>query len=153
MNGLPENLIKRLSACSKHSCQTSFQSEEIWSHNSCTRYASRAFSQKPDWIQNTVDRLRTISCKASTYIQEIFSPSKKKKILHKIQWKCMLKVTKFKHDTFGKGAFAVYGHVAWIFLPKESKGICDEIEAFKQHFKTLNLWMSLLLQFAFEELL
>ena len=34
-----------------------------------------------------------------------------------------------------------------------NQGICDEIEAFKQHFKTLQLWMSLLLQFAFEELL
>ena len=25
-------------ACAKYSCQTSFQSEEIWSHNACTRY-------------------------------------------------------------------------------------------------------------------
>ena len=48
-------------ACAKHSCQTSFQSEEIWLHNSCTRYASLASSQIPDWIQNTVDRLQRTS--------------------------------------------------------------------------------------------
>ena len=71
MNGPPENLIKKLQRVQKHSCQTSFQSQEIWSHNSCTRYASLASSPIPDWIQNTVNR-----GKAPTYIQEMITPSK-----------------------------------------------------------------------------
>ena len=46
-----------------------------------------------------------------------------------------LKVPKFKHDTFGKRAFAVYGPLAWNCLPKEIR-LCDEIEAFKRNLKT-----------------
>ena len=45
------------------------------------------------------------------------------------------KVPKFKHDTFGKRAFAVYGPLAWNCLPKEIR-LCDEIEAFKRNLKT-----------------
>ena len=47
----------------------------------------------------------------------------------------VLEVPKFKHDTFGKHAFAVYGPLAWNCLPKEIR-LCDEIEAFKQNLKT-----------------
>ena len=47
----------------------------------------------------------------------------------------VLKVPKFKHDTFGKRAFAVYGPLAWNCLPKEIS-LCDEIEAFKRNLKT-----------------
>ena len=48
-------------SCAKLSCQTSFQSEEIWSHYSSTCCASLASSQIPDWIQNSVDRLQRTS--------------------------------------------------------------------------------------------
>ena len=34
-----------------------FPSEEIWSNNSCTHYASLASSQIQDWVQNTLDCL------------------------------------------------------------------------------------------------
>ena len=47
----------------------------------------------------------------------------------------VLKVPKFKHDTFGKRAFPVYGPLAWNCLPKEIR-LCDEIEAFKRNLKT-----------------
>ena len=52
-------------ACAKHSCQTSFKSEEIWSHNSRTCYVSLASSQVPDWIQNTVVHLQWVSWKGT----------------------------------------------------------------------------------------
>ena len=48
---------------------------------------------------------------------------------------CVLKVPKFKHDTFGKRAFAVCGHLAWNSLPTEIR-LCYEIEKFKQALKT-----------------
>ena len=48
---------------------------------------------------------------------------------------CVLKVPKFKHDTFGMLAFAVGGPLAWNCLPKEISW-CDEIEAFKWTLKT-----------------
>ena len=74
-------------ACAKDSCQTSFQSEEIWSHNSCTRYPSLASSQIPDWIQNTVDRLQRTSWQGTYLHPRNDHPIKKQKIFHKIQWR------------------------------------------------------------------
>ena len=65
-------------ACAKHSCQTSFQSEEIWSHNSCTRYPSLASSHIPDWDQNTVDRLQRLHGKTPTTSKK-WSPHQKAK--------------------------------------------------------------------------
>ena len=44
-------------------------------------------------------------------------------------------IPKFKHDTFSKHAFEVYGPLAWNRLPKEIR-LCDEIEAFKWNLKT-----------------
>ena len=74
-------------AGAKHSCQTSFQSEEIWSHNSCTRHVSLASSQIPDWIQNTVDRLQRTSWQGTYLHPRNDHPIKKQKIFHKIQWR------------------------------------------------------------------
>ena len=48
---------------------------------------------------------------------------------------CVLKVPRFKHDTFCKQAFIVCGPLAWNCLPKENR-LCDDIEAFKQSLKT-----------------
>ena len=63
---------KETTVCAKHSFQTSFQSEEIWLHNSCTCYALLASSKIPDWIQNTVDGLQRTSRQDT---QEIIAPS------------------------------------------------------------------------------
>ena len=41
--------------------------------------------------------------------------------------RCALEIPKFKHDTFGKRAFAVCGPLSWL---------CDEIETFKRTLKT-----------------
>ena len=122
-------------ACAKHSCQTSFQSEEIWSHNSCTRYASLASSQIPDWIQNTIDRLQRTLWQGTYLHPRNDPPSKSKRYSIRSNEERVLKVPKFKHDTFGKRAFAVYGPLAWNCLPKEIR-LCDEIEAFKRNLKT-----------------
>ena len=73
--------------CAKHSCQTSFQSEEIWSHNSRTRYASLASSQILDLIQNTFDRLQRTSWQGTHLHPRNDHPIKKQKIFHKIQWR------------------------------------------------------------------
>ena len=74
-------------ACAKHSWQTSFQSAEIWSHNSCTRYPLLASSQIPDWIQNTVDRFQRTSWQGTYLHPRNDHPIKKQKIFHKIQWR------------------------------------------------------------------
>ena len=73
--------------------------------------------------------------KATTYIQEMITPSKSKRYSIRSNEERVLKVPKFKHDTFGKRAFAVYGPLAWNCLPKEIR-LCDEIEAFKRNLKT-----------------
>ena len=73
--------------------------------------------------------------KAPTYIQEMITPSKSKRYSIRSTEERVLKVPKFKHDTFGKRAFAVYGPLAWNSLPKEIR-LCDEIEALKRNLKT-----------------
>ena len=74
-------------SCANHSCQTNFQSEQIWLHNSRIRYASLPSSQIPDWIQNTVGRLQRTSWRG-TYLHPINDhPIKKQKIFHKTQWR------------------------------------------------------------------
>ena len=122
-------------ACAKHICQTSFQSEEIWSHNSRTRNASLASSQIPDWIQNTVDRLQRTSWPGTYLHPRNDHPIKKQKIFHKIQRRTCPEGSKIQAWYFGKRAFAVYGPLAWNCLPKEIR-LCDEIEAFKRNLKT-----------------
>ena len=78
-------ISSRNSSVCKHSCQTSSQSEEIWLHNSRTRYASLASSQIPDWIQNTVDRLQRTSWPGTSLHPRNDHPIKKQRIFHKIQ--------------------------------------------------------------------
>ena len=65
----------------------------------------------------------------------MITPSKSKRYSIRSNEERVLKVPKFKHDTFGKRAFAVYGPLAWNCLPKEIR-LCDEIEAFKRNIKT-----------------
>ena len=72
---------------------------------------------------------------APTYIQEMITPSKSKRYSIRSNEERVLKVPKFKHDTFGYRAFAVYGPLAWNCWPKEIR-LCDEIEAFKRNLKT-----------------
>ena len=80
-----------------------------------------------DWIQNAIERLQKTSWQG-TYLYPInYQSIKKQKIFHKIP--------KYKHDTFGEGAFAVCGPLALGCLPKEIR-LCDETEAFKRNLKT-----------------
>ena len=65
----------------------------------------------------------------------MITPSKSKRYSVRSNEERVLKVPHFKHDTFGKRAFAVYGPLAWNCLPKEIR-LCDEIEAFKRNLKT-----------------
>ena len=74
-------------ACAKHSCQTTFQSKEIWLHTCCTGCASLASSEIPDWFQNAVDHLQRTSWQGILYEA------------------CVLNVPKWKHDTFPQTCF------------------------------------------------
>ena len=55
--------------------------------------------------------------KAHAYIQDMIIPSKSKRYSIRSNEERVLMVPKFKHDTFGKRAFAVYGSLAWNCLP------------------------------------
>ena len=65
----------------------------------------------------------------------MITPSKTKRYSIQSNEEHVLKVKKFKQDTFGKSTFAVYGPLAWNSLPKEIR-LCDENETFKQNLKT-----------------
>ena len=71
-----------------------------------------------------------------TYMQEMITPSKSKRYSIWSNEERVLKVPKFKHDTFGKRAFAVYEPLAWNCLPKEIR-LFYEIEEFKRNIETL----------------
>ena len=76
-----------------------------------------------------------LHCWAPTYIQEMIITSRSKIYSIRSNEERVLKVPKFKHDTFGTRAFAVYGPLAWNCLPKEIR-LYDEIEAFNRNLKT-----------------
>ena len=56
--------------------------------------------------------LKGLHGKAPTYIQEMTTPSKSKRYSIRSSEERVLKAPKFKHDTFSKRAFAVYGPLA-----------------------------------------
>ena len=89
----------------------------------------------PDWIKNTIDRLQRTSWKGTYLHPRNNHPIKKQKYCITSNEERVLKVPKFKHDTFGKCAFAVYGPLGWNCLQKQIR-LCDEIEAFKRNLKT-----------------
>ena len=100
-------------ACAKHSWQISFQSEEIWSHTSCTRYASLVPSQILDSIQfkTLLAVFKGLHGKAPTYIQEMITLSKSKRYSIRSNEESALNVPKSEDKTFGKRAF--WPEIAW----------------------------------------
>ena len=150
MNGLPENLIKKLQRVQNTAARLVFNLRIY----DCITPALVTLHWLPVKYRIEFKTLlivfKGLHGKALTYIQEMIIPSKSKRYSIRSNEECVLKVSKLKHDTFVKHALAVYGPLAWKCLPKEIR-LCDEIKAFKRNLKThfflLNLWMSLLLQF------
>ena len=126
-------------ACAKHSCQTSFQSEEIWSHNSCITLHWLQVKYRIEF-KTLLIVFKGLHGKAPTYIQDTLHWLQVK---YRIKFKTLLIVFKGLHgkaptyiqDTFGKRAFAVYGPLAWNCLPKEIR-LSGEIEAIKRNLQT-----------------
>ena len=86
-------------ACAKHSCQTSVQSEEIWSHNSCITLHWLPVKYQIE-LKTLLIVFKGLHGKAPTYIQEMIIPSKSKRYSIRSNEERVLKVPKFKHDHF-----------------------------------------------------
>ena len=135
MNGLPENLIKKLQRVQNTAAKLVFNLRKydritpalVTLHWLPVKYRIE--------FKTLLIVFKGLHGKAPTYIQEMITPSKSKRYSIRSNEERVLKVPKFKHDTFGKRAFAVYGPLAWNCLPKEIR-LCDEIEAFKRNLKT-----------------
>ena len=135
MNGLPENLIKKLQRVQKTAARLVFNLRKydritpalVTLHWLPVKYRIE--------FKTLLIVFKRLQGKAPTYIQEMITPSKSKRYSIRSNEERVLKVPQFKHDTFGKRAFAVYGPLAWNCLPKEIR-LCDEIEAFKRNLKT-----------------
>ena len=135
MNGLPENLIKKLQRVQNTAARLVFNLRKydritpalVTLHWLPVKYRIE--------FKTLLIVFKGLHGKAPTYIQEMITPSKSKRYSIRSNEERVLKVPKFKHDTFGKRAFAVYGPLAWNCLPKEIR-LCDEIEAFKRNLKT-----------------
>ena len=129
MNGLPENLIKKLQRVQNTTARLVFNLRKydritpalVTLHWLPVKYRIE--------FKTLLIVFKGLHGKAPTYIQEMITPSKSKRYSIRSNEERVLKVPKFKHDTFGKRAFAVYGPLAWNCLSKEIR-LCDEIEAF-----------------------
>ena len=135
MNGLPENLIKKLQRVQNTAARLVFNLRKydritpalVTLHWLPVKYRIE--------FKTLLIVFKGLHGKAPTYIQEMITPSKSKRYSIRSNEERVLKVPKFKHDTFGKHAFAVYGPLAWNCLPKKIR-LCDEIETFKRNLKT-----------------
>ena len=108
---------------------------EIWSHNSCTRYALLASSQVLNWIQNTDDRLQRTSWQGTYLHPRNEPPITKQKIFHKIQWITCAEGSKIQAWYILQACIRSAWTSGMELLAKEIR-LCDEIEAFKQNLKT-----------------
>ena len=135
MNGLPENLIKKHKRVQNTAARLVFNLRKydhitpalVTLHWLPVKYRIE--------FKTLLIVFKGLHDKAPTYIQETVTPPKSKIYSIRSNEERVLKVPKFKHDTFDKRAFAVYGPLAWNCLPKEIR-LCDEIEAFKRNLKT-----------------
>ena len=135
MNGLPENLIKKPQRVQNTAARLVFNMRKydritpalVTLHWLPVKYQIE--------FKTLLIVFKGLHGKAPTYIKEMIIPPKSKIYSIRSNEERVLKVKKFKHDTFSKRAFAVYGPLAWNCLPKKTK-LCDEIEAFKRNRKT-----------------
>ena len=135
MNGLPANLIKKLQGVQNTAARLVFNLRNydritpalVVLHWLPVKYLIE--------FKTLLIVFKGLHGKAPTYIQEMIIPSKSKRYSIRSNEERVLKVPKFKHDSFGKRTFAVYGPLAWNCLPKEIR-LSNEIEAFKGNLKT-----------------
>ena len=135
MNGLPDSLIKKLQRVQNTAARL------VFTLRKCDRITPALITLH--WLpvkyriefKTLLLIFKGLQGKAPSYIQEMLIRCKSKRYAMRSNNACVLKVPKFKHDTFGKRAFAVSGPLAWNDLPKEIR-LCNEIEKFKQALKT-----------------
>ena len=119
MNGLPENLIKKLQRVQNTVGRLVFN---LRKYDRITPALVTLY-----WLplryrikfKTLLTVFKWLNGKAPTYIQEMITPSKSKRYSIRSNEERVLEVPKFKHEIFGKRAFAVYGPLAWNCLPKE----------------------------------
>ena len=119
MNGLPENLIKKLQCVQNTAARLVFNLKKydritpalVTLHWLPVKYRIE--------LKRHLIVLKRLHGKAPTYIQVMITPPKSKIYSIRSNEERVLKVPKFKHDTFDKRAFAVYGPLAWNCLPKK----------------------------------
>ena len=112
-NGLPENLIKKLKRVQNTAARLVVNLRKY----DCITPALATLHWLPFKYQIEFKTLlivfKGLHGKAPTYIQEMITPSKSKRYSLRSNKEHALKVLKFKRDTFGKRAFAMYGPLAW----------------------------------------
>ena len=112
MNGLPENLIKNPQRVQNTVARPVFN---LWKYY-CITPARVTLHWLPVKYRTEFKTLLIVfnglHGKAPAYIQEITTPSKGKRYSTRSNEERVLKIPKFKHDTFDKHAFAVFGPLA-----------------------------------------
>ena len=115
MNGLPDNLIKKPQCVQNTAARLVFNLRKYDGITPALHWPPVKYRIE---FKTLLIVFKGLNDKATTYIQEMITPSKNKRKSIRSNEECALKVPKFKHDTFGKRAFAVYGPLAWIFFAK-----------------------------------
>ena len=125
MNGLPDNLIKKLQRVQSTAARRVFNLRKydritpalVTLHWLLVKYRIE--------FKTLLIVFKGLHGTAPSYIQEMIIPSKRKRYSIRSNEERVLKVPKFKHDTFGKRVFAVYGPLAWNCLPKKIR-LCEK---------------------------
>ena len=107
--------------------------------------------QIPAWIQNTVDRLQRTSWQGTYLHPRNDHPIKKQKIFHEIQWRTCPEGSKIQAWYFRQACIpSVWASGMELLAKGNVMKLKHSSETWRLIF-LLNLWMSLLLQFDFEE--
>ena len=135
INGLPDNLIKKVHHVQNTAARLIFN---LRKYDRITPALVTLYWLPAKYrieFKTLLIIFKGLYDKAPRYIQEMTTSSKSRRYSMRSNEECNLNVPKFKHETFGKRAFAVCWHLAWNCILKEIR-LFDEIEAFKQTLKT-----------------
>ena len=114
MNGLPDKLIKKLQRVLNTAARLVFN---LRKYDRITPALVALYCLPVYYLiefKTLLIVFKGLHSKAPTYIQEMIVPQKN---YIRSNEERVPKVAQFKHDTFSKRAFAVYGPLAWNCLP------------------------------------
>ena len=118
MNGLPNNLIKKLQRVQNTAARLVFNLRKYDRITLALVTLNWLPVKYRIEFKTLLIAFKGLRWEAPSYIQEMITPTKSRRYSMRSNDECVLKVPKFDQDTFGKSAFAVCGPLVWNLLAK-----------------------------------